>query len=161
MKHITRRKFMTGAMAAGAYALLAPHSRVLGANEDIRVAIVGCGGRGGGHLKSCAGMKGVRLVALCDCDTNILESAAKRLGEKGPAVQTYTDVRKLLESKEVDAISTATPNHWHSLITVWGCQAGKDVYVEKPVSHNIFEGRQSVVASRQYSRIVQAGTQSR
>src|SRR5205807_7292226 len=89
------------------------------------------------------------------------EAAAKREDEKGTPVQTYTDVRKLLENKDIDVISTATPNHWHSLITIWSCQAGKDVYVEKPVSHNVFEGRQCVEAARKYNRIVQAGSQGR
>ena len=135
--------------------------RVRGANEDIRIAVIGFGGRGGSHIDAFSKMPGVRLVALCDCDSNILENGARRLIDKGIPVQTYTDVRKLLENPDIDAISTATPNHWHSLITVWGCQAGKDVYVEKPVSHNVSEGRRSVEASRKYNRIVQAGTQSR
>ena len=78
-----------------------------------------------------------------------------------PKPATYTDVRKLLEDKSIDAISIATPNHWHSLIAIWACQAGKDVYVEKPCSHNIWEGRQLVSAAQRYNRIVQHGTQSR
>ena len=83
------------------------------------------------------------------------------MGDTGKPVETYTDVRKLLENREVDAISTATPNHWHALVTIWACQAGKDVYVEKPVSHNVWEGRKIVEAARKYKRIVQTGTQSR
>jgi hypothetical protein len=160
---LNRRSFLKSSFLTTA-ALAVPArlwSAVPGANDDIRVAVVGFGGRGGGHISAFSSMKGVRLVALCDCDTKILEGAARKLKDKGQEVQSYTDVRKLLENKEVDVISTATPNHWHSLITVWSCQAGKDVYVEKPVSHNIFEGRKCVEAARKYNRIVQAGTQSR
>lgn len=107
-------------------------------------------------------MPNVEIAALCDIDENVLQ---KRLGEveasgkKKPAA--FTDVRKLLEDKSIDAISIATPNHWHALIGIWGCQAGKDVYVEKPCSHNIFEARQLVAAARKYNRVVQHGTNSR
>ena len=160
---LTRRSFLkTSLLTTTALALPARFwAAVPDANSDIRMAVVGFGGRGGNHIDAFSKMKGVRLVALCDCDTRILEGAARRLRDKGQTVVTYTDVRKLLESKEVDAVTTATPNHWHSLITVWACQAGKDVYVEKPVSHNVWEGRQAVAAARKYNRIVQAGTQSR
>ncbi|MBI5386077.1 MAG: Gfo/Idh/MocA family oxidoreductase [Verrucomicrobia bacterium] len=163
MNHLTRRSFLKSSLLTTA-ALSAPArfwAAVPGANDDIRIAVVGFGGRGGNHISAFRNMPGVRLVALCDCDTKILENTAAQLEKKDIVVKTYTDIRKLLESKEVDAISTATPNHWHSLITVWSCQAGKDVYVEKPVSHNVFEGRQCVEAARKYNRIVQAGTQSR
>ena len=163
MKNLTRRSFLKTSLLTTA-AVSAPArfwGAVPGANNDIRVAVVGFGSRGGSHIDAFSKMPGVRLVALCDCDTKILENHANTLKKKGHEVETYTDVRKLLESKEVDVISTATPNHWHSLITVWSCQAGKDVYVEKPVSHNVFEGRQCVEAARKYNRIVQAGTQSR
>src|SRR5207247_5943878 len=84
-----------------------------------------------------------------------------RLRNAGQPVEAYTDIRKLLDNKDIDAISTATPNHWHALISIWACQAGKDVYVEKPVSHNVWEGRKIVEAARKYGRIVQTGTQSR
>jgi hypothetical protein len=163
MKQFTRRNFLKSSLLATAGLSLPARSwaQVAGANSDIRIAVVGFGGRGGNHIDAFSKMPGVRLVALCDCDTRILEGAAKSLGDKGVAVRKFTDVRKLLEDKDIDAISTATPNHWHSLITVWGCQAGKDVYVEKPVSHNVWEGRKCVEASRKYHRIVQAGTQSR
>ncbi len=136
-------------------------AQVPGATNDIRVAVVGFGGRGQSHISGFSKLPGVRLVALCDADERILQRGIAKLAEQGITVQGYRDVRKLLENKQVDVISTATPNHWHSLITVWACQAGKDVYVEKPVSHNVFEGRKCVEASRKYNRIVQAGTQSR
>jgi len=101
------------------------------------------------------------MWSLCDVDSNVLEKGRADLAKDGIQVQTYTDVRKLLESGDIDAISTATPNHWHALLATWACQAGKDVYVEKPVSHNVWEGRQIVAAARKYGRIVQTGTQSR
>ena len=132
-------------------------SQVLGSNSDVRVAVVGVNGRGQSHIGEFKKMDGVRVVGLCDVDLDVLDRRAK--GIEG--VQKFQDIRKLLESKEVDAISIATPNHWHSLATIWACQAGKDVYVEKPCSHNVFEGRKCVEAARKYNRIVQHGTQSR
>lgn len=163
MKKISRRSFLkTSALTAGALSWPAySWAQVSSANEAIRVAVVGFKGRGGDHIGGFGKTPGVRVVALCDCDANVLGAAANKLNQKGGAVQTYTDVRKVLESKEVDVISTATPNHWHSLIVIWACQAGKDVYVEKPVSHNVWEGRKAVEAARKYQRIVQCGTQSR
>jgi predicted dehydrogenase len=160
MGRITRRSFLTGSAAAGA-AIMLPHSRVLGANDDVRVAVIGFNGQGGGHISTLAKMKGVRLVALCDVDPAVMARRVEELGKQGIQVATYTDVRKLLESKEIDAITTATPNHWHSLIGVWACQAGKDAYIEKPISHSVWEGRQLVRAARKYNRVVQGGTQSR
>ncbi len=163
MKTLTRRSFLKTSFATTATLSLPARfwAAVPGANGDIRVAVVGFGGRGGDHIKEFGKMDGVRLVALCDADKHILDAGAKRFADKGKPVKTYTDIRKLLEDKDVDVISTATPNHWHSLIVVWSCQAGKDVYVEKPISHNVWEGRKAVEAARKYNRIVQAGTQSR
>jgi predicted dehydrogenase len=138
-----------------------PGRRPIGANDTIRVAIVGFNSRGKDHIEGFLRQPGVRIVALCDVDQQVLEAEAKRFADRGHPIRTYTDVRKLLESKDIDCISTATPNHWHALISVWACQAGKDVYVEKPVSHNVWEGRQIVRAARKYGRIVQTGTQSR
>ena len=156
---------------------------VAGANEDLRIAVIGLNGRGKSHTDAYTKMKGVRLVALCDADEAVLRNEVDRLN-KGPSKSTtkptskpasagnerankplkldlFTDLRKLLDSKDIDAISIATPNHWHALMAIWGVQAGKDVYVEKPVSHNVWEGRKIVEASRKYNKIVQAGTQSR
>ena len=163
MKHITRRHFMKGSIAAGA-ALAFPsstYSRVRGANNDIRVAVAGINGRGGSHIKAFHNMEGVRVVALCDVDRKVLERRANDFRKRNETVDTYVDVRKLLDDKNIDVVSVATTNHWHSLITVWACQAGKDVYVEKPCSHNVFEGRQCVEAARKYKRMVQHGTQRR
>jgi predicted dehydrogenase len=159
----TRRSFLKTTAAAGA-ALSLPAklwSQTSGANDDVRLAVIGFHGQGGSHIGHFDKAKGCRIVALCDVDENVLNGAAKKLRENGRTITTYRDVRKLLESKEVDAVSIATPNHWHALISIWACQAGKDVYVEKPVSHNVWEGRKIVEAARKYKRIVQAGTQSR
>ncbi|MEJ2649725.1 MAG: Gfo/Idh/MocA family oxidoreductase [Sedimentisphaerales bacterium] len=172
MSKLSRRDFMKSSIAAGAaFAMAAPFSRARGANDDIRIAVVGTGGQGSGHCRTWSGTQGVRLVAICDADEshmNIRLGGGRGFGRRGqtaeqpqPELQRYTDVRKLLENKEIDAISSATPNHWHSLVTVWACQAGKDVYIEKPASHEIWEGRKMVEAARKYNRIVQLGTQKR
>jgi predicted dehydrogenase len=170
---ISRRKFIRTSIATATTAGLAPylagcktqsasvHSRVIGANEDIRIGVVGFNGQGKSHISTLEKTKGARVVALCDVDKDVLASQAKVFAGRSQPVATFTDVRRLLESKEIDAISTATPNHWHSLLTIWACQAGKDVYVEKPVSHNVWEGRKMVEAARKYGRIVQTGTQCR
>jgi predicted dehydrogenase len=162
MRHISRRSFMKGSLASGVGLTMAsPFSRVRGANNDIRVAVVGINGRGGSHISAFGKMEGVRLVGLCDVDRNVLEKKAKPFKDRNQQLDTQQDIRKLLENKDIDAISIATTNHWHSLATIWACQAGKDVYVEKPCSHNVFEGRKCVEAAQKYKRIVQHGTQSR
>lgn len=164
MSKLSRRDFMKSSMAVGAgLALAGPTSRVLGANDDIRIAVVGVGGQGSGHMKYFGEQcEGVRLVAICDVDRDHLEKRAAEFDKKhNVKLKTYTDVRELLENKEIDAITSATPNHWHALVTVWACQAGKDVYIEKPACHEIWEGRKMVEASRKYDRIVQIGTQKR
>jgi len=161
MKKCTRRSFIKKSTAAGLAVTLLPYSRVLGANDDVRVAVVGFRSQGSNHIKWFSKIPGVRVVALCDVDRTFIDREVKTFEESNQKVDTYTDVRKLLDDKNIDAIITATPNHWHSLVTVWACQAGKDVYVEKPVSHNIREGRKMVEAARKYNRIVQAGTQRR
>jgi len=163
MNKFTRRSFLkTSALAAGA-ATLSAHSwgKVIGANEDVRVAVIGLNGRGKNHISSLAEIKGVRIVALCDVDSTVLEKAKHLEGIDAASVKTYTDMRELFASPDVDAVTIATPNHWHSLAAIWACQAEKDVYVEKPVSHNIWEGRQLVAAAKKYKRVVQAGTQIR
>lgn len=162
MSRITRRDFIKGSMAVGASIALAPHSRVLGANGDIRIGVIGVGGQGGGHMGYFHKLSGVRLVAICDADQSQIDKRAEDFEKKNNAkLKTYVDVRKMLDDKEIDAVTTATPNHWHSLISIWACQAGKDMYCEKPVSHNIWEGRKLVEAARKYNRIVQTGTQKR
>lgn len=160
---LNRRSFLQHTTLTSAALLLPARawSQVTGANSDVRVGVVGFGGRGGSHISAFSKMPGVRLVALCDCDQKILDGAARKLTNQGKPVRAYADYRRMLEDKEIDVISSATPNHWHALNVVWACQAGKDVYVEKPVSHNVWEGRKAVEAARKYGRIVQCGTQSR
>ena len=163
MNQLNRRKFLkTSALAAGAVAL-SPRSwaQVAGANGDVRVAVLGLNGRGKNHVASLSNIKGVRIVALCDPDTAVLEKAKTLEGIDAASVKTYTDLRELFASPDLDAVTIATPNHWHSLAAIWACQAGKDVYVEKPVSHNVWEGRQLVAAAKKYNRVVQAGVQIR
>ena len=163
MNQIKRRSFLKTSVATAAALGLSTRSwaQVLGANDDIRIAIVGFNGQGRSHISALRELKGVRIVALCDADKNVLAKGAKEFQDRNETVETYADIRQLLANKNIDAISTATPNHWHALISIWACQAGKDVYVEKPVSHNVWEGRKIVEAARKYNRIVQTGTQSR
>lgn len=143
-------------------ALAWPNSKVLGANDDIRVGVIGVNGRGQSHLSAYTGMDGVRVSAICDVDPNVLDARVNKMSDKqGFAVQGFADMREMLENGDVDAISTATPNHWHTLTGFWAIQAGKDAYVEKPISHNVWEGRQLVKLARKENKICQGGTQSR
>jgi predicted dehydrogenase len=163
-----RREFLkTGAKAAAAIVaarplleMSAPRS-VLGANDRVRVAIVGLRGRGESHIKAYGSLPNVEIAALCDVDDNVMAQRLAEVQKMGFHPATYKDIRKLLDDKSIDAISIATPHHWHSLMAIWACQAGKDVYVEKPCSHNLWEGGQLVRAAKKYNRIVQHGTQSR
>ncbi|HAV63682.1 MAG TPA: dehydrogenase [Verrucomicrobiales bacterium] len=173
MNQINRRKFIQGSAVASAGALFASKwsafaadSSVRGANEEIRCAVVGFKGRGQSHIDGINKLREqghkVRVTALCDVDSQVLAKGAAAQKEKtGDTVETYEDIRDLLESRNVDAVMIATPNHWHALGAIWSIQAGKDVYLEKPVSHNVWEGRQIVNAARKYKKIVQTGTQSR
>jgi predicted dehydrogenase len=168
MSTLTRRNFILTSLSAGSAlmttpmsAFAKPFSRIIGANDEIRVAVVGLRGKGQHHVEQFHALPGVRVAALCDVDTEILNRELEKFKARNEKVDTYIDVRELLDDKNIDAVIIATPNHWHSLIGIWACQAGKDVYVEKPVSHNIWEGSKLVEAARKYKRIVQAGTQSR
>jgi len=160
MGHISRREFAKRA-AVGVAAVTLPYSRVLGANEDVRVAIIGLGCKGPVHLNIFKKLKGCRVKALCDVDPQVLNKHVEELKKENIDVFATTDARKIMDRKDIDAVVIATPNHWHALLTVRACQAGKDVYVEKPVSHSIAEGHIMVEMSARYNRIVQAGTQSR
>jgi predicted dehydrogenase len=144
----------------GAAAAPAVHAKPpRGPSDRVRVACVGFHGQGRAHIQGYLKTPNTEIAALCDVDESVLEMGSQMVekgGQKRPA--GYTDLRKLLEDKTIDAISIATPNHQHALQTIWGCQAGKDVYVEKPCSYNIFEGRQIVAAARKYERIVMHGT---
>ena len=134
----------------------------LGANEKVNVAIVGVGSRGRAHVNEYLKLDGARIGAVCDVDTAQTERAVAMVEKaQGYKPKVYQDLRKLYEDKEIDAVSIATPNHWHALATIWACQAGKDVYCEKPASYNMFEGGRMVAAARKYNRMVQVGMQSR
>jgi predicted dehydrogenase len=161
MSDLSRRTFLKSSALAAAGASLPARSwgQILGANSDIRVAVIGLNGRGKNHLSSLAKIPGVRVVAICDVDTAILDKVKTTVNNGD--VKTYVDLRQVYASPDIDAVTIATPNHWHSLAAIWALQAGKDVYLEKPVSHNIWEGRQLVAASKKSNRIIQAGTQIR
>jgi predicted dehydrogenase len=168
MSKLSRRTFLKSAAAAGAalplFTIAGTKSsgRVIGANDTIRVGVAGINGRGSNHIDELAGRDKVQVTYLIDPDSNLFESRSQQVesrgGNKPKCVQ---DIREALDDKELDAVTIATCNHWHSLITVWACQAEKDVYVEKPISHNVFEGRKCVDAAQKYGRVVQHGTQSR
>jgi len=145
-------------------------ARERGANDTIRVGVIGLGdtkavggvgGRGHQLIPRLREVPGVRIVALCDVDQRFLDREAQPFKDRGETVATHVDLREVLDDKTIDAVVIALPNHWHALATVWACQAGKDVYVEKPFSYDLWEGRQMVAAARKYNRIVQVGTQSR
>jgi len=137
-------------------------SRVIGPNDQIRIAVIGVKGRGRDHVNGYVKMPDVTIATLCDVDTSVFGPALKQIQDAGkPAPQTVQDLRKVMDDPNIDAVSIATPNHWHSLAAIWAMQAGKDVYVEKPVSHNVHEGRVMVDTARKYKRMCQAGTQIR
>ena len=163
MSRFTRRAFLEGCAVAGAAVSLSARSwaRVPGANGDVRVAVVGLNGKGKGHVEAFHALPGVRVVALCDVDSAALESAAQAARARGVQAQTFVDYRELLAAPDIDAVSIVTPNHQHSLQAIWALQAGKHVFVEKPVSHNLWEGQQLVLAAKKHGRIVQAGMQNR
>jgi len=170
---LTRRRFVQLAAGLGATAASGFHAnyviagtkssgRVLGANDKVRVAVAGIHGRGGDHIGEYAKLANVEIAYLVDPDSTQFASRTKsverRAGNKPTCVQ---DLRKALEDKNLDVVSIASPNHWHTLLTIWSCQAGKNVYVEKPCSHTIFEGRKCVEAAEKYGVVVQHGTQQR
>ena len=177
MKPIPRRSFLKSSVTAGL--ALAGHGALIGAesssqtkgpNDTIRLAVIGLGsttaiggvgGRGHQLIPRLREITGARIVALCDVDETFLDREAKPFKDRNEEVATYTDLRRVFDDKSIDAVVIATPNHWHALATVWACQAGKDVYVEKPFSYNIWEGQQMVAAARKYGRMVQVGTQNR
>ena len=154
MKKITRRHALQGLAASAA---LAPSINVLGANEKIRMGFIGLGGRGSGSVNWFAKQPDVEIAHLCDVDQERIDKNLK----KHTSANGSQDMREMLDDDNLDAVCISTCNHWHALATIWACQAGKDVYVEKPVSHNVWEGRKMVEAARKYNRIVQGGTQQR
>lgn len=157
----TRRGFLgataTAAAWAGGQAYAAEASAKPGPNDTINLGLIGCGGRGTYLMSRFLEQPGTRIVAVADINEPRLVAARRRAG--GDTVQAYHDYRKLLEHKDIQAVIVATNKHWHALPTVHACQAGKDVYVEKPLAHSIGEGRAIVQAAEKYQRIVQVGTQ--
>ncbi len=167
-KDISRREFVKRSsvgLAAGAVMFTTSaksYARILGSNDTINMAVIGIRGRGGSHIKNFAKMKNVRLKYLVDIDENLFKERLEQVDKLvGYQPKTEWDMRKVFDDKDIDAVSIATPNHWHALSTIWAAQAGKHVYVEKPSSHNVFEGRKMIEASRKYNVLVQVGFQTR
>jgi len=166
---LNRREFIkttartgAGLAALGGISFFTQPKRIFGANDRVRVAIVGLHGQGWEHVQEYSKMPDVEIAAVCDVDENVTRQRLgemEQMGIKKPA--TFIDLRKLLEDKHIDAVSIATPNFWHSLQAIWSCQAGKDVYCEKPMCHNMWEGQQLLRAVEKYNVIAQHGTNSR
>ncbi|MGC4001736.1 MAG: Gfo/Idh/MocA family oxidoreductase [Pirellulales bacterium] len=171
--NLSRRDFVERAIVAAGAALAAGHARnafaadeapavkKVGPNDKLRVAVIGVNGQGGGHLAEWQKTPEVDLVAICDCDPAAFAKHASKFKDMKTPPRYVEDVRKLLEDKTIDAVSIATPNHWHAVMAVWAMQAGKDVYVEKPCSHNVREGRVITQWARKLGRMCQMGVQSR
>jgi len=158
-----KRSIGATASAITGLSLWPTRSSWAGANDRVRVAVVGIRGHGfGSHIRSYPLLGNVEVAALCDVDENLFPERLKWFEKNNkPIPKTYVDIRKLLEDKSIDAISVATPNHWHALAGVWACQAGKHAHIEKPFTHNVFEGQKLIEAARRYKCIVHHGTESR
>jgi len=177
MKTTSRRQFLAATLSGAAATIVAPTglgaigeiskpevvpAKAFGANDRVRVAVLGVNGRGVSHIETLMKIPEVSLVALCDPDMAVLKKRANEFETKyNQKVEIEQDFRKLYDRKDIDAVTLATPNHWHTLQAIWACQAGKDVYVEKPATHNVFEGRKLIEAAYKYNRIVQHGVQLR
>jgi predicted dehydrogenase len=161
MTRVTRRRFVQAGVIAGASWSARSWARVPGANGDVRLAVVGLNGKGKEQAAAFRGIPGVRVVALCDVDRAVLERNVEAARALGDSPRAFEDYRDLLAQPDIDAVSIVTPNHQHTLQAIWALQAGKDVFVEKPVSHDLWEGQQLVRATKKYGRIVQAGMQNR
>ncbi len=158
MRTLSRRQFIGTSAAVGLTTSIAPKSLLAAnANDEINVGFISCGGRAGGLMGYFNEIDGVNIAGLCDADENRLGAAKKRF----PKAQGWTDLRELIASPSIDAVVIATCNHWHCLAAIWAMEAGKDVYVEKPLSHSQWEGLQTVAAAKKYGRICQVGTQQR
>jgi predicted dehydrogenase len=167
MSRLTRREFfeeslLTAAAIGGAAALPGALEARAGANDRLRVALIGVHGQGRVHANKWADMKDAEVAVICDPDSNVVGDAVGAIEKKtGRKPEVVSDLRRVLDDKSIDAVSIATPNHWHVLASLWAIQAGKDVYVEKPLSHNVWEGRKLVEAARKYNRLVQMGNYTR
>jgi predicted dehydrogenase len=163
-KKQSRRKFIKQSAAAAAVLTIPTiiPAHAFGANDRINAAVLGLNGRGKNHVSGLMVQDNVQVTTLCDPDMNILKERHKAFKEEyGKDVALVQDLRRVNDDKDIDVISIASPNHWHALSVIWACQAGKDVYVEKPGSHNLWEGRKMVEAANKYDRIVQHGVQLR
>ncbi len=170
---LTRRRFLKGALAGAAGLAFTPARRAsaarVGPNDTVRLALIGCGGMGRAHAYSLAFQDGCELAAICDVHTGRYEEVVKNVttiyteqrGMKNRKPRGFQDFRRVLDRHDIDAVFLATPDHWHAIMTIMACQAGKDVYVEKPASTTVQEGRAMVEAARRYGRVVQVGTQQR
>ena len=162
MKTIERRTFLTSSAALGAASLLGTSQSWAGANDRLRVAVIGMGGRGGSVMKTVAALDGIEVATVCDPDENRMRERAGELEARtGKAPQQEPDLRRIMDDSSIDAVIITCCNHWHAVAGILACQAGKHAYVEKPISHNLREGRLLVDAARKYKRIVSGGTQRR
>ena len=157
MRPINRRHFLWQSAGIGAVLAVSPARAQHDLNGQLNLGLIGLGARGGEHLRRFGSLPNARIAALCDTDEAHLSLAAKG----HPKAACHTDLRRVLDDPNIDAVAIATCNHWHALAAIWACQAGKDVYVEKPLSHSHWEGQQVVRAAEKYDRIVQVGTQQR
>jgi predicted dehydrogenase len=169
MTRYSRRRFLEDSMFAAAAMAATGATRVVAAkpqadspNEKLSVALVGSGGRGSDHLGAFSSRSDTEIIYICDADETRGQKACEVIEKRGRRRPKFVrDMREAFDDKSLDIVTTATPNHWHALVAIWAMQAGKDVYVEKPVSHNVSEGRRMVEAARKYNRICQTGTQCR
>ena len=168
MKTYSRRNFIKKGVssslgASAALSLWGTKNSWAGANDRVRVAVVGIRGMGKTHIREFSNLENVQVAALCDVDENLFAERIEDLFVKQnrPKTKTYYDIRKLLEDKDIDAISVVTPNHWHALAGIWAMQAGKHVTIEKPCCHNFYEGQKLIEASKKYDVIVQDGAEQR
>src|SRR5262245_5195498 len=161
MEHLSRRQFIEKRSLISESTALAT-TAVASLNDTLCVSVTVLRGRGMDHVNQFLALKGVEVAAICDVNENIIGKAMKAVEQKqGKKPAYHQDFRKLVEDKSIDAVTIATSNHTHALLAIWGLQAGKHVYVEKPVSHNVWEGRKIVEAAKKYNRLCQTGTQSR
>ena len=162
MSDVSRRNFLATTGTVVATTTLAQRSATADVNSKIRAAVLGVNGRGRTHIDQLSIQEGVEVAVLCDPDQRVAGAQAENIERAyGHKVEIESDMRNVFDRDDIDVVTVATPNHWHSLATIWACQAGKDVYVEKPGSHNIYEGRKMVEAAKKYKRVVQHGVQLR
>jgi len=158
---MNRRRFLAASALAGTWSMMPPFARAQTPLSEVRVGVIGLNGRGANHIEELLKVKAAKLVAICDCDSDVLDRTKAKLEKAGVKVKTFTDFRQMLEGDLVDAVTIATPNHTHCYIAITSVSAGKPVYVEKPVSHNIWEGRMLATAQKKTGKIIQHGFQRR